>query len=207
MHMDRISTKHAIDVMVNTPDSNCLAEHELIGNVRCNVVFVCQVHDHERRLNLRRDNYGTWEDGHREPKMPFQNCRKTTIANANTYVWRNCFTCKSYRKLKKTEIYRAECKKDGTVGAIISPMIIAYRFQDDPVEVVVRPHGNSNTTQPFHPATRTLLSELREHATAQLHHAPSRIYNKVPTCSKNDSQNIITNITRQGKIWVGIEFW
>ena len=62
--------------------------------------------------DFRRDNMGVWLKGHKSPKMPYQNCTKTVSSNANTFVWRYNFTRKSYPKLKKTEIYRAERKTD-----------------------------------------------------------------------------------------------
>ena len=172
--------------MIKSPKCAYLEKPHLVSDVRCNVVFVCAVDSHKRRLNLRRDNMGVWLEGHKSPKMPYQNCTKTVSSNANTYVWRYNFTCKSFPKLKKTEIYRAERKTDGSVGQILSPMIISYTFKGQPVSFKVQSHGNSKADTPFHPATRTLLDELR--STAANPGLPSQIYNQVcwvlkKTCS------------------------
>ena len=171
-------TSDAIDLMLSCPEENTLRQNELIANVSCNSVFVCQATTHKRRLDLRRDNMGMWVEGHRKTRLPYKDSVSVAEERANSFVWRTTFTCKSCKELKKNEIYRRERLPDGSVGDIISPMVIVYQFKGKPVTFKVIPHGNSKTLKPFHPATRTLLGELHDEV-SRTDAAPSKIYNKV----------------------------
>ena len=95
-------------------------------------------------------------------KFSFFTQTKTTIANALTYVWQNCFTCKISRKLKKK--LRAARTKDGTVGLIIWHSKSYNKSYDYRIKISgqscvgsYEALRNSNTTPPFYPARRTLL--------------------------------------------------
>lgn len=172
-----ITTSEAIDLMLS-----CSADeitNNLIDGVQCNATFVCEADTEKRRLDFRRDTMGVWLEGNRTTKVPYRNTEKVGDAAANTFVWRLTFTCKSYPFLKKAEIFRRKRCSDGSVGALISPFIISYRYTGSPKKVVVQPHGNSKSNRPFHPSTRTLLGELKESITTQQNLMPTQIYNKV----------------------------
>lgn len=163
--------------MLSCPEESVIKAGGLISEVKCNTVFVCEALTHKQRLDLRRDNMGVWKEGHRSTRMPYRDADSVSEHQANTYVWRANFICKSYQSLKKSEIYRAERLPDGSVGKLISPVVIVYRFEGIPLSFKVLPHGNAKTGRAFHPATKTLLEELKEASTEDI--APSKIYNRV----------------------------
>lgn len=122
--------------MQSCPAEKKIKIGELIGRVRCNCVFVCDALSHKRRLDLRRDNLGVWKEGHRSPRMPYKDAQSVHESNANTYVWRMNFSCKSHKQLKKTEVHRVKRLQDGSVGDIISPAIIIYQYERESLQIL-----------------------------------------------------------------------
>lgn len=144
-----------------------------IDGVCCNVIFLCHVNNEQDRLDLRRDGMGVWNEGHRRVKIPFNNGLKVSDSCCDSYVWRQVFTCKAYKKLKKTEIYRRD-----TEGKLLSPVFVQYCFDGAPTTVSVLPHGNSKGTLPFYPSDCSLLADMREQVSGP-QSQPSQVYGKV----------------------------
>lgn len=135
-----------------------------INGVKCNVIFLCDINTKEQQLDLRRDGMGVWTCGHKRVKEPFLGTKRSKRV-CDTYVWRSTWTCKAEPSLKRIEIYRRARNEDGSVGELLSPMLIQYCFQGAIKQVNVQPHGNSQGKLPFHPSDRSLLREIKERAT------------------------------------------
>lgn len=134
-----------------------------INGIKCNVLFLCAVDSDEARLDLRHDGMGVWIPGHKRVKEPFlshERCSK----NCDSYVWQTVWTCKAEKSLNKTEIFRRARKSDGSVGELISPILIQYSFQGPVKDVQVKPHGNSQNSLAFYPSNRSLLRQIKERA-------------------------------------------
>lgn len=108
-----------------------------------------------------------------------QGCEKVSNKmEADCFVWRLLYTCKAHKALKRVEIFRRGKNSDGSVGALMSPMVVSYNYDGDiPDKVTILPHGNSKSDLPFHPSTRTLLDDIREAVANPI--PPACIYNKV----------------------------
>lgn len=178
IHLNRwLDTSEAVKLMLVDSDSININKKR-ISTVLCNVAFLCEVKSEEDRLDLRRDNLGVWLPGHRRVKEPFLDDMKTSQDLANSYVWRITSTCKAEPTLKRTEIHRKNKCSDGSVGQLISPVFVQYKFAGPPKSILVLPHGNAKSNLPFHPTDRTLLTEIRNR-TRQRDSNPLRVYNQV----------------------------
>ena len=180
MHGQPLSTREALDLMLTVNPKHITIN--LINGVQCNSIFACEVKSETQRLDIRRDDMGVWLEGKRFIKLSYCGSKPVTEDQADCFVWRTTFTCKSHPALKKTEIFRRRCESDGSVGSIMSPMVVCYRFMDnDPRGINVKPHGNSKGTLPFYPTTKSLLKELQQATENNVHKNPGTIYNKVRT--------------------------
>jgi len=165
--------------MINTESQ--FINSRRINGVRCNCVFLCHVATEEERLDFRRDGMGTWTDSSRHPRIPYLRMSSVPEPEADSYLWRISSHCKSYPALRRTEIIRRARLPDGSVGELLSPVLMAYEFSGEPPEsITILPHGNAKKqNKPFHPCTRTLIKELRQAVASQPEMPITRIYNKV----------------------------
>lgn len=148
-----------------------------INGVACNALFICEVKSETERLDLRRDSMGTWRETKRFTKQPYKGTSRSK-SKADSYVWRIRYQCTSCPSLSKIEIYRRKCNSDGSVGGIISPMVIQYVFAGSPQQVEAKPHGNSKGSLPFHPSRKSLLERISSESSKKTTR-PLSLYNKV----------------------------
>lgn len=146
---------------------------ERINGVSCNAIFLCTVTGETQRLDLRRDGMGVWEEGHRTTKIPFKGQKKCSSVEADTFLWRLTYKCKSLKTLKRTEIFRRDLN-----GKLLSPIFIQYHFEGEPQNVSVLPHGNSKSGLSYHPTDKSLLEQINSSTTDSAVSAMN-IYNKV----------------------------
>ena len=173
-----VDTEYAVTMMNNATSETI--NFNRINGVSCNVIFLCDVRDgsNDARLDLRRDGLGVWIDGHSRPKIPFYGNKRSDNDICDTFVWRQSFTCKSYRNLRRTEIYRRKKNSDGTPGDVISPLFMQYLFEGPPQSFDIAPHENATSELPFFPADRTLLGDISRQAEESTL-STSNLYNKV----------------------------
>lgn len=154
-------TLEAVNIMKSTHSQYIQSS---INGIGCNCIIVCNVQTEIQRLDLRRDGMGTSRETKRFTKMNM----------GDAYIWRICYINNSYSDLHRIEIVRKRRNDDGSVGPLLSPMIMAYSFKDEPPNRIdILPHGNDKNALPFHPSTRSLMNDLRDTVN------PSRIYNQV----------------------------
>lgn len=166
-HMTIPGTLEAVSIMQITERKHIETS---INGIRCNCVIVCEAKNETQRLDIRRDGMGTWHETKRFTKMVF----------GDAYVWRINYINNSYNGLRRTEIFRKKRNSDGSVGHLISPMVMAYTFKGSPPEKInIVPHGNSKSNLPFHPSTRSLINDLHDAVNDEPSMPPARIYNSV----------------------------
>ena len=112
--------------------------------------------------------------------MQSQTFRKTTHADADLLVWRITMRNKSYRPLSRTEIFCRRRNDDGTVGDVLSPIIMCFRYDGDiPENIVVASHGNSKSHLSFFPATHELLDNVKNAILDNPEVRPGRLFYQV----------------------------
>jgi len=172
-------TSEAVWLMQTTdPQDYC---NRRVHTLSCSAVFLFDVSSDEERNDLRRDGYGVWLPSNRKPRQSFCGCQKVDEAKADSYVWRIAMICKSYRALRRTEIYRRTRNADGTPGKLLSPVIISYEFLGPvPDSVTVVPHGNATRKiEPYQPRTKRLQEEIKAALAANPGTPLSVIYEQV----------------------------
>ena len=107
-------------------------------------------------------------------------CQKVAEHEASYYVWRIGFHNHSHPQLRKTEIFRRQRLEDGSVGALVSPIMLTYTYSGPiPEAIQYKPHGNSKTQLPFQPATHQLLNRIEEEVVSNPKDRPGLLYYQV----------------------------
>jgi len=180
LHMSTPVNAQAVQLMLTAdPQQYCSRR---VQTLSCSAVFLYAVSSEDERRDLRRDGYGVWVPSHRSLRQSYCGGQKVADeAEADSYVWRIAMTCKSYRALRRTEIYRRARNADGTPGEILNPVVVSYEFLGPiPESITVVPHGNATRKkEPFQPRTRALLKEVKEAVEANPSATPEKILQQV----------------------------
>ena len=170
-----VHTKKAVELIFG---ENCLQRQ--ICPISCNAAFVVDTESFGDRRDARRDSMGVWKKTHNYRPVSYvvteDGVRSTSGSEGNVdfVAYRKTFSNKSHPQPKKIEVE----VKDSS-GTFLSRIFYQYRFDGEPTNVTVQPHGNSKKQVPFHPANKSLLSKIKNQLADNPKRKPERIYYEI----------------------------